>query len=157
MCFQVTIIVTQYNKVFSTVVTQRWSCSELIWRIGKLNLTTQWSATHICKGVTALCTIHKIFKLSLRSSHWELCLHLLWIHYCEHWGGHIQHVCFVIIAYMLSTVDLSPEFPQQWRQLQLWVLPPLCLSKSIKRLDGHALHYRDRNGFHIQPNNVHEQ
>lgn len=65
--------------------------------------------THICRGVTASCTIHKFFKLSLRPSHWDSCLSIchLWIVNTKkktHFGGQIQHVFFVIIVYMLSTV-----------------------------------------------------
>lgn len=108
-----------------------------------MNLSTQWLArffllTHICRRVTALCTIHTFFKLSLISStetcafQSVICVLLILKKTLQ---GQIQHVCFVIIMYMLRRVEFFSRVLSTMATIAVvQVFPPPCLPKSIKSL-----------------------
>lgn len=122
------------------------------------------------EGFMASRTIHKFFKLSLRAFYWDSCLSLCHLH-CDYWKNTVkihrvyllllQYTCsakqtfFSRVPTTMATIAVLGFF--LFRFLSLSPHLALFLPKSIKKFDGHALHYRDRNGFHIQPNNVHEQ
>lgn len=71
--------------------------------------------THICRGVTFLCTPLNFLKPSLRVIPQRLETFNQSSVYCDKQkttGGQIQPVCFVITVYMLSPADPFPDLPQ---------------------------------------------
>lgn len=109
----------QYNKVFSMVCnTEAGSAdTEGNWIYQHNGQLLFFPRAHICREVTALCTIHKFLKLSLRSSYWGLCCSICHLCIVSALKKHYEDKSSCLLCYYSVHVEHGRPFswasPQQ--------------------------------------------